>query len=455
MHSHRPSALAVTIVVVGWLAASRAAAAAPVPPDDPLAKIGHILIVFEENRSFDNMFGLFPGADGLSNAGEAARQVDAEGRVYETLPPVMNTAVRPVAPDPRFPSNLPNAPFAIGAYVPASEPTGDLVHRFYQEQLQIDGGRMDKFAAVSDAGGLVMGYYDLPDSIHWRLAKEFALGDRMFHSAFGGSMLNHSFLVCSCAFVWPDAPQEVVVKLDANGKMLKDGQVSPDGYVVNTGRSVFLHAPTDTDPARLVPPQTMPHIGDRLDAKSVSWAWYAGGYDDALAGRPDPKFQFHHQSLAYFQDLAPGTRGQREHLKDLKDLYDDIERGSLPQVSFYKPIGQLNLHPGYANITDGDVHMGELVERVQRSSLYDDMLIIVTYDENGGYWDHVPPPVRDRWGPGTRIPLIAVGPTVKRGFVDHTVYDFGSILKTIEERFGLAPLTDADGKAASLRNMLW
>src|SRR5512132_2838860 len=179
----------------------------------------------------------------------------------------------------------------IDAYVPAGETTGDLVHRFYQEQVQIDGGRMDKFAAISDASGLVMGYYNLSQSAHWRLAKEFALADRMFHSAFGGSMLNHTFLVCSCAFVWPNAPEEIVAKVDADGKMLEDGQVSPDGYVVNTGRSVFLHAPTDTDPARLVPPQTMPHIGDRLDAKGVGWAWYAGGYDDAVAGRPDPKFQ--------------------------------------------------------------------------------------------------------------------------------------------------------------------
>src|SRR5512132_1209696 len=244
MHSHRVGTLGVTGLVAGWLAASNPAAAAPLPADDPLAKIGHIVVVFEENRSFDNMFGLLPGPDGLSNVGETAHQIDAEGGVYETLPPVMNTAVRPVAPDPRFPSNLPNAPFAIDAYVPASEATGDLVHRFYQEQVQIDGGRMDKFAAVSDAGGLVMGYYNLSQSAHWRLAKEFALADRMFHSAFGGSMLNHTFLVCSCAFVWPNAPEEIVVKVDADGKMLKDGQVSPDGYVVNTGRSVFRPTPT-------------------------------------------------------------------------------------------------------------------------------------------------------------------------------------------------------------------
>jgi phospholipase C len=119
-----------------------------------------------------------------------------------------------------------------------------------------------------------MGYYDFSDSAQWRLAKQFTLADNTFHSAFGGSMLNHSFLVCLCAFRWPqalsDAPQ-LVASLDADGKMARDGQVSPDGYVINTARSVYLHAASDKDPKLLVPPQTMPHIGDRLDEKGVTW----------------------------------------------------------------------------------------------------------------------------------------------------------------------------------------
>ena len=82
------------------------------------------------------------------------------------------------------------------------------------------------------------------------------------------------------------------------------------------------------------------------------------------------------------------------------------------------------------------------------------MLIIVTYDENGGLWDHVAPPKRDRWGPGTRVPLIAIGPTVKRGYVDHTQYELSSVLKTIEDRFGLAPLNDIDAKASNLTALL-
>ena len=82
------------------------------------------------------------------------------------------------------------------------------------------------------------------------------------------------------------------------------------------------------------------------------------------------------------------------------------------------------------------------------------MVVIVTYDENGGLWDHVAPPRRDRWGPGTRVPLIAIGPTVKRGYVDHTPYDFGSILRTIEVRFGADPVGEADANAYPLRNLL-
>ena len=419
-----------------------------------MRKIGHIVVIFEENRSFDNMFGTFPGANGLNQAGPTATQTGPDGKPYAMLPPVKNTNMRPAAVDMRFPAELPNAPFRIDQHVPATIATGDLVHRFYQEQAQINGGRMDRFAALSDAGGLVMGYYDLSASAHWKLAREYALGDNMFHSAFGGSFMNHSFLVAAQAYRWPNAPERIVAKVDEQGRMTKDGQVTPDGFVVNTSRSVYLHAPSDTDPALLVPPQEMPHIGDRLDAAGVDWRWYSGGYDNAVAGKPDPLFQFHHQPLAYFRNLAPGTPGQQKHLKDLKDLHADIAAGTLPPVTFYKPIGELNLHPGYANITDGDEHLADLVATLQASPQYQDMLIIVTYDEHGGFWDHVAPPVRDRWGPGIRVPLIAVGPTVRRGFIDHTQYDFGSILRTIGDRFELPPLGLLDGRNTNLRNLL-
>jgi phospholipase C len=434
------------------LATAAGAAHAEVPP--ALAKIGHIVVIFEENRSFDNLFGHFPGANGLDSAGGAAVQTGPDGKPYAALPPVQNTNERPPVADPRFPAQIANGPFQVNQFVAPSGLTGDLVHRWYQEQEQIDGGRMDRYAAVSDSGGLTMGYFNIADSNQWKLASEYALGDAMFHSAFGGSFLNHTFLVCSCAFRWPDAPPRLVAKLDAAGHLVKDGAVTPDGYAVNTARSVYLHYPTETDPTQLVPPQTVPHIGDRLDAKGVSWAWYSGGYADALAGHPGKLFQFHHQPLAYFADLAPGTPAQQAHLKDYTDLEADIAAGTLPQVVFYKPYGEYNLHPGYATISAGDQHLADLVAKLQAGRQWSDMLVLVTYDENGGEWDHVAPPKRDQWGPGTRVPLIAIGPTVKRHFIDHTTYDFGSILRTIELRFGAEPLASPDANANPMINLL-
>jgi phospholipase C len=439
----KPFAFAVAL-----LASVSAFAEAP----DPLAKIGHIVVIFQENRSFDSMFGNFPGANGLANAGDKAIQIGPDGKPYKTLPQPFDSHIDAV--DPRFPANLPNKPFDMARYVPIGDKTGDTIHAFYHEQMQINAGRMDRFVEVSNGAGLVMGYYDISKTFLWKMAKQYTLGDAMFHSAFGGSFLNHAFLVCSCAFRWPEAPAGLVAKVGPGGAMIENGRVTPDGYAVNTSRSVYLHDPKQTDRTKLVPPQTVPHIGDRLDAKGIGWAWYAGGYDDAMAGNPAVDFQFHHQPFAYFQNMAPGTAAQKAHLKDYKDLVRDIQANTLPPVVFYKPIGALNQHPRYAEIVTGDKHLAEVVGMLMKSPAHKDMLIVITYDENGGLWDHVSPPRRDKWGPGTRVPLIAIGPTVKNGYVDHTPYDFGSILKTIEARFGVEPVNEIDGNAYPMRGLL-
>ncbi len=319
------------IVLVGALGASVApVAAAP----SGLDKINHVIIIYQENRSFDSLYGAFPGANGRANAGDAVKQVDKAGIPYATLPQPLDTTAKPVGPDPRFPANLPVAPFDISAYVPADQKTGDMVHRFYQEQEQIDGGKMDKFVAWSDAAGLVMGYYDATTMPEGRLAQQYTLADNFFHAAFGGSFLNHFWLICACTPTWPNAPAAVVAQLDANGVMTKDGQVTPDGFVVNTSYSINQpHPATITDTTRLVPNQTMPTIGDRLSASGVSWAWYAGGWNDALAGHPDPLYQYHHQPFVYFQNYADGTEAKKLHLKDEKDFLDALQTHTLPVVS--------------------------------------------------------------------------------------------------------------------------
>jgi phospholipase C len=261
-----------------------------------------------------------------------------------------------------------------------------------------------------------------------------------------------------------------------------DGRTSPDGFLVNTSQP--LHQPSGIPPAaggsrELADPARHPApaftdrtIGDTLSAKGVSWAWYAGAWNAALAdGRQDPKakrsviynrgpgspiFQPHHQPFNYYARFAPGSADRARHLKDYDDLVADIGRGTLPQVVFYKPAGRVNEHPSYTDVVSGDLHLNEILEKLRNSPQWPHMAVIVTYDENGGFWDHVPPPSGegrgDRWGPGTRIPALVISPFAKRGHVDKTPYDTTSILKLITRRFDLEPLPGVRANAGDLSN---
>ncbi|HEV8261245.1 MAG TPA: acid phosphatase [Burkholderiales bacterium] len=365
---------------------------------------------------------------------------------------------------------------------------------------QINGGRNNQFVAMTTVGSWAMGYYDGSAQKLWQWARGYTLADNFFMAAFGGSFLNHQWLICACTPVFPAAPAAMRPQLDENGALRKrpgsprsvlegpvqvfDGQVTPDGYVVNTSQPPFQPsgvppAPDGSrelaDPAKNpVPPQTAKTIGDTLSAKGVSWAWFAGAWAEALAdGRRDPaekraiiynrdggspNFQPHHQPFNYFSRFAPGSADRAKHLKDEREFMDAIDRGTLPQVAFYKPAGRLTQHPSYTDIQSGDLHIAEVLARLEKSPQWPNMLVIVTYDENGGYWDHVPPPAGpgwgDRWGPGTRVPTLIVSPRAKRGYVDHTPYDTTSILKLLTKRFRLDPLPGVRQNAGDLTNAL-
>ena len=431
--------------LIATLVFSQPCAAEPMP--DGLERIEHIVVIYLENRSFDSLFGLFPGADGLSDAENAYPQLDEYGRVYRTLPPVKA--------DSRFPANLANSPFNIGHYVPADETHPDLTHRFFIHQMQIDGGRNDRFAQLSSAGGLTMGHYDMTGTALWQYAKEFTLADHFFQGAFGGSFLNHQWLICACTPEFPgfkDAPAALRQWQSdpTTGKPSSDPTLTEDGHAVGTVQPYFL--PYDpAKPANRLPAQQQTTIGDRLSEKGISWAWYAGGWDDALAGRKTAdNFQYHHQPFVYYANYAPDTAARSTHLLDKKRLFSDLG-GEFPQVAFFKPVGNKNQHPGYATILDADRELQEVVEAIRHSPIWPNTVIIITYDEYGGFWDHIAPPVIDRWGPGSRVPAVIVSPLAKKGYVDHTVYNTTSILKLIENRFDLAPLTDRDALANGLQ----
>ncbi|MEE5101196.1 acid phosphatase [Pseudomonas alliivorans] len=465
-----------------------------------------VVVIYAENRSFNNLFGNFPGVEKPLSSLEAAdyEQRDRDGSLLSKLPPAWGGVLQ-VGPQSvdgvtypagvQFQENLPNAPFALKGPnqedLPLSLVTRDLWHVFYQNQMQINEGKNDRFVAWADSGGLTMGNYAQTQySLRlWDVAKEFVLCDNFFQGAFGGSFLNHQYLISATAPIYPDAanspaksqiatlqsdnPEDPRLKpLDKSPASAMEGPpqfgpsaITPDGYAVNTLAPPYwptwLRDPQNPDYskpdlANVLVPQNHEHIGDKLSRKDIDWAWYAGAWQVTLdefkdsTGIPKiPNFQYHHQPFNYFVKQGPQNPAERKRrLRDggLGDesstnrFLADAEAGKLPAVTFYKPQGNLNMHAGYADVASGDRHIDRVVKVLRNSPQWDNMVIVITMDENGGWWDHVAPPKGDRFGPGTRIPALVISPYARKGTVDHTIYDTASILRLITRIHGLEKL---------------
>ncbi|MCO7572315.1 acid phosphatase [Pseudomonas chlororaphis] len=469
-------------------------------------QVKNVVVLFAENRSFNNLFANFPGVEKPLSAlkPEAFQQRDRDGSLLSKLPPIWGGILQ-VGPqtldgitypvETQFQENLPNAPFALkgpsGEDLPLGLVTRDLWHLFYQNQMQINGGKNDGFVAWADSGALTMGHYaQTRYSLRlWDVAREFVLCDNFFQGAFGGSFLNHQYLISAKVPFYPDAANSVAKSQiatlqgdDPKGTRLKpldkspasamDGApqfgpsaLTPDGYAVNTMAPPYwptwIRDPERPDYAKpdlpsVLVPQTHEHIGDKLSKKNVDWAWYGGAWQATLEQFKDsggipkiPNFQYHHQPFNYF--VRQGPENPAERAKRLRDgglgdesstnkFFADAEAGKLPAVTFYKPQGNLNLHAGYADVAAGDRHIDRALKVLRESPQWKNMVVIVTVDENGGWWDHVAPPQGDRWGPGTRIPALVVSPFARKGTVNHTVYDTASILRLITRVFQLETL---------------
>jgi acid phosphatase len=492
-----------------------------------LAAIDNIVVIYAENRSFDGLFGDFPGANGLSTVVDSTGhpttayipQKDRDGTTV--LPKLPQTWAGVTAPgNPTTVTlgqsdNLLNAPFGIetgfvanGAPVLSTlDVTRDMAHRFFENIMEINGGTNDMFAAWLDAGGLTMGHWNYTQSKLYALAQQYVLADNFFEAAYGGSFLNHQYLICACAPTVPasflttttPAPSvNVLGPTNAKGvpqlatntgspasaltgpPSFQTGNITPldyfgagDGYrAVNTMQPPYQPSGNFPTPAAAdlryanptmpttLPPQTQTTIGDLLTAQNVNWAWYATDWDAAsLDGtvpstsnhtviytpsgpRSSPDFQPHHHPYNYYAKFDPATKAadRATHMRDYNTLLGDITAGTLPPVAWYKPTGNLNQHPGYANVDDADNHIADLVAKLKAGPQWKHMVIVITYDEYGGQWDHVAPPKGDLLGPGTRIPAIIISPYAKAGTVDHTQYDTASTIRLIAHRYGLATL---------------
>ena len=365
-----------------------------------LSWINHIVVIYEENHSFDNLYGLWEGVNGLANADPArTTQVAQDGTPYACLKQNdVNLTTPPLPAGCSTTSNFHNEPFLINTYIqptdttcpqPGQEfaqPTGwskgtgiaggctrDIVHRFYQEQYQLNSGHQNRYVTGSDAIGLTMGYYDttaLPvyAYLHGDGHPHYAIADDFFQGAFGGSFLNHQWLIAAASPTWEGAPDGLHAVLDGNGMTnnyplyTKTISTAHDGaltqkcagafpgracgnFAVNTIQPTsqpFMHG--TPQPAQL-PLQDGTTIGDKLTEVGVSWAWYSGGWSNAagIVGGPgwtntdlskpgtcaDPNstpnpaypycpskvFQYHHQPLNYYANYAENGPG-RGHLQD-------------------------------------------------------------------------------------------------------------------------------------------
>jgi phospholipase C len=522
--------------------------------DQQLRKINHIVVIYEENHSFDNLYGGWEGVRGLSQADAAhTTQVDQNGTPYScllqldvnlTVPPLSQVCSGVTPRAVAFNSHFPNTWFTIDNFIPPTAttcptpkdsfafPNGilngsgvgipggctrDLVHKFYQEQYQLNGGAQNRYATGSDSAATVMGVYDtraLPiyRYLHQPGHPHYAIADNFFQAAFGGSFLNHQWLIAARTPSDDNAPANLHSLVDSagfprnnyplynplQGVTYRDSDftvpcpapkpgLACGNFAVNTMQPT--NEPFGTFGEKLVV-QNNPTIGDRLTAQGISWGWYAGGWDNAAGITtgpgwtngpgptcsdpnhdtnpayvypkcPDFAFQFHHQPFAYYANYAPGTPG-RTHLRDEVEFENAAKSSTsecnLDSVSFVKPVGEENEHPGYASEHSGSTHLIDLLELIRNSACAKDTMVVVTYDEFGGQWDHVPPPGQgnnnqphDEWGPGTRIPALVISPGLRGNFVvDHTQYDTTSILALVEERYGLAPLTSRDAAVNSL-----
>jgi acid phosphatase len=561
--------------VVGVMAGAQVAGAASVH------EFNHIVVIYQENHSFDNLYGLWgkvneqsvnglPQADGAHTT--QVRQDNAtpytcllQNDVNLTSPPLPGTCADTTGTP--FQSAFKNEPFKIDDYISATDTTcpppgvfatnglakgtglaggctRDIVHRYYNEQYQINKGKQNRYVTGSDAAGLSMGYYDttkLPiyAYLHSRGAPKYVIADSFFQAAFGGSFLNHQWLIAAATPVFTGAlndgsandlhsvvdengmPTTTPLYASPLGAAAKDAALTascnpPAGrpatppnvvcgdYAINTIQPYSWPYSPGTADARRLPPLTNPTIGDRLTAAHVDWAWYSGGWSNANGDAtapgwtngtgfvctdpnantsagfprcPDKNFQYHHQAFNYYSNYGIGTQG-RTHLRDEAEFIQAARNGTLKAVSFVKPLGEENEHPGYTGETQGSSHLVDLIKAVVNGPNGHDTLIIVTYDEFGGQWDHVPPPPFNRradergfgldrddrrgdgkapsdvWGPGTRIPTLLVAMKFRGSGVDHADHDTTSILKLIEERFNLQPLGTRDGESISLKTAL-
>ena len=464
-----------------------------------LSSYRNFVTIYLENQSFNYLFGSYPGANGIPKALLSYQpQVDFSGRPLPSLPPCSNTNPASCL----FPPHLPNRPFEGSTYIPLNSSTPfDITHAYYNEQFQLHDGRGDRYATpttdgypqVSTGGAWTMAYYNLTSSYLFQLASNFTLLDNHFHPAFGNSYANHLFLISGRLPLFNNSVEgcatqpDYVTKVDDSGSAFFKGNVinrcTPDGKIFSTTYPPNW-PPASYDPTSPtvkqglvisgpVPSTPVPHsprldfvmpmvldtrtLGDELDDAGHSWCWYAQSYDAVLSANFSAAagFAYHHHPFTYFHKMANlSSDYARAHQADDSRFFQKLAAGTLEEVAFVKPSDVDSFHPSSSNIGDSSPYLQRVMDAIFASPQYQagTMLVMISFDENGGLWDHVPPYKGDADGPATRIPGILISPHHAGGRINSMPYDDMGWAQMIERRFNLSSSIVSPQRAAVTRD---
>jgi phospholipase C len=363
--------------------------------------IKHVIFVIKENRTFDNMFGRFPGADGAT-----------KGRDGEEIRPLTRT------PD-RLPEDIPHC---------------------YECALESwNHGRMDDFARTDPgeryAYTQMSGPEDLPN--YWRWAQEFALSDNFFASAQGPSFPNHLFTIAAQSggtHFNPDQEQSRVTEFMQDTGLAKS-------WGCDSLQEAYVEVVDSEGRVEKVPPCfDFETEADLLDGAGIPWAYYAAWNDQR---------GYVWSAFSAIRRVRMHPKVWQEHIFPVDNFVRDVRDGSLPPVTWVTPRYEVSEHPEWS-FCHGENWTTDIVNAVMDSPMWKDTAIFITWDDYGGFYDHVPPPQVDRFGFGFRVPLLTISPYAKPGYIDSQLGEFSSVLRFIEDNWGLSQLTHRDRDAFNL-----
>ncbi len=409
------AALALFAVVAGACTRGPAPAAPRAPETDPTVTalppevepeqyetrwpIKHVVFIIKENRSFDHLFGRFPGANGVT--------VGWDRGVRRPLTRAEEGRAR------------------------------DIPHCYTCALAAINGGRMDGFNQTENADRYAYTQFrkdQIPNYWHW--AKEFVLADKFFASATGASFPNHLFTIAAQSGGALDNPWQPPESLR---EMLRQGLAKSWGCDIAEGGYVEVLDP-EGRLVRVKPCFDFPTVGDLLRKRGIPWAYYAA---------TNTQKGYIWSAYAAVRRYRTNEKLWNRYIRPVDDLIRDIRADRLPPVTWVTPRFELSEHPEYS-FCHGENWTTKVVNAIMGSPMWRDTAIFITWDDWGGFYDHVPPRPVDPFGFGIRVPLLVISPFARRGFIDHTEGEFSSVLRFIEDNWGLRQLTRRDRMANNL-----